>query len=178
MTFVKADDLFEELFHVGSSAWRLETRESYGVPYENEPLSQYLAGRRVDTTYMQGWSAYVRDLRRTGKIMRRVRVLTVPLSDYQRFGLAQAAINDEAGEEITYLDRATDHARTVPRYDYWVFDEQAVGVLEFDDRDDLAGAHVIRDRAFVQQHMVWLAGAWSVAVPYREFLRAHPVLPL
>jgi hypothetical protein len=178
MTFVKAGDLFEELFQVASSALRLETRDSYGVPYENEPLSLYLAGEPVDTAYMDDWSAYIRDLRSTGRIFRRLRVLSVPLSGYQRFGLAQAAINDAAGEEIAYLDRESAAAQGLPGYDYWVFDEEAVGVLEFDDRDDLLGAHVIRDRAFAAQHLAWIITAWPVAVPYREFAGAHPVAAL
>lgn len=95
------------------------------------------------------------------------------LSDYQRFGLAQAAINDAAGEEIRYLDRASAPAAGLPGYGYWVFDEQAVGVLEFNGRGDLLGAHVVHDPAFVTQHLAWLHAAWPVAVPYREFREAH-----
>jgi hypothetical protein len=178
MSFVKAHDLFDELFHVSSSALRLETRESYGVPYENEPLMRYLSGKPVDTSYMDAWSEYIRDLRAAGKILRRVRVMDVPLSDYQRFGLAQAAINDAAGEEIRYLDRASPPAAGLPGYDYWVFDEQVVGVLDFDQRDDLVGAHDVRDPTFVTQHVAWLHAAWPLAVPYREFRETHPVADL
>jgi hypothetical protein len=175
MTFVEVGDLFETLFHVATSALRLESRESYGVPYENEPLSHYLAGHAVDTTYMDDWCAYIHDLRSSGKVFRRVRVVSLPLGDYQRFGLAQAAINDAAGEEIAYLDRESDAAQNLPAYDYWVFDEKAVGVLEFDNRDDLLGAHVIRDRAFVAQHVAWIRAVWPLAASYQEFRRAHPV---
>jgi hypothetical protein len=178
MSFVKADDLFEKLFHVASSALRLETRESYGVPYEHEPLARYLAGKPVDTSYTDAWSAYIRDLRAAGKMFRRVRVMSVPLSGYQRFGLAQAAVNDTAGEDVRYLDRASPTAAALPRYDYWVFDEQAVGVLEFDPGDDLLGAHVVRDAAFVAQHLTWLRAAWPWAVPYRDFRAVHPVADL
>ncbi len=178
MSFIAAEDLFDTLFHVSSSALRLETRESYGVPYENEPLTRYLAGRRVDTSYMDAWSAYIRDLRARGVLFRRVRVLNVPLSEYQRFGLAQAAINDAAGEELRYLDRTSTTAAVLPGYDYWVFDEQAVGVLEFDSRDDLVGAHVVRDERFVRQHLAWLQAAWPDAMSYRQFRAAHPVADL
>jgi hypothetical protein len=178
MIFVKAADLFDELFHVSTSALRLETRESYGVPYENGPLQQYLTGQRADTSYMDDWCAYIRDLRSRGVGFRRVRVIGVPLCDYQRFGLAQAAINDAAGEEIRYLERSAPAASVLPGYDYWVFDEQTVGVLEFDGCDDLLGAHVVRDAAFVAQHLTWLRDVWSQAVPYSRFRAVHPVTDL
>lgn len=65
-----------------------------------------------------------------GKFVHRVRVVSVPLSDYSRFGLWCAEHAIQAGEDIRYLNRA--QARGLPDFDYWLFDSKWAAQLKFD----------------------------------------------
>src|SRR5215831_19125370 len=97
------DEAFVDLFrNVEHSAFRLEVRESY---YEKEQLGQFLAGQRVDLTYMEEWLALIVQQRVEGKRIERVRVVSRPYSDYTRYGLWLCQYNTRAGEDIRYLLR-------------------------------------------------------------------------
>src|SRR5258708_27735956 len=82
-----------------------------------------------------------------GRIVHRVRVVSVPLSDYSRFGLWCAEFAVQAGEDIRYLDRARSGG--LPDFDYWLFDSERVARLHFDEDDILLGAEIITDPATV-----------------------------
>lgn len=49
------------------------------------------------------WLALIRDTTATGRLVQRVRVVSVPHGDYTRWGLSVAALNIAAGEDIRWL---------------------------------------------------------------------------
>jgi hypothetical protein len=151
------------------TAFRLEVRESY---YEREQLGQFLAGERIDLTDMQPWLGLMARLRAEGKRVERVRVVSEPHSDYTRFGLWLCRYNTQAGEDIRYLPR--HHAAGLPDHDYWLFDSRRLYRMHFDESDDLLGAELIEDLAEVVRHSFWRDAAWHHAIPYFNYLRAHP----
>lgn len=157
-------DLFQTFKH---TAFRLEVREGY---YEKEQLGQYLAGERVDLSYMESWLALNVSLRVEGKRMERVRVVSQPFSDYTRYGLWLCQYNTQAGEDIRYLDRKD--AAGLPDHDYWLFDSSRLYIVRFTDTDELLGAEPVEDPATIIQHGIWRDAAWQRAVPYRDFMRA------
>ncbi|WP_414673038.1 DUF6879 family protein [Kribbella sp.] len=69
------------------TAYRLEVRDRYAEPDEAEPLAKYLAGHRNEPAWMSEWLDLVRTAIATGRRFTRVRVVTVPLTDYSRFGV-------------------------------------------------------------------------------------------
>jgi hypothetical protein len=44
--------------------------------------------------------------RATGKRWERVRIVSVPVSDWTRYGLAVARLSNDAGDDIRYLPRS------------------------------------------------------------------------
>src|SRR5438270_10025339 len=101
--------LFETFEH---TAFRLEVRQRYAPSYEGESLQRFLAGEPDDLPWMQDWLKMVRAATAEGRRFTRVRVVDLPLSDYNAFGLAVSARNNEAGEDIRYLAR--DQADGLP----------------------------------------------------------------
>ena len=61
------------------TAFRLEVRDRYDAPYENESLRRFLAGEQDDLPWMQSWLAMLRDLTAQGRRFARVRVVSMPL---------------------------------------------------------------------------------------------------
>ncbi len=165
-------DAFNALFEsFSSTARRLEVRERYNVEDEREPLRAYLDGQPDDLAWFAPWLDQIRRLTGSGRQFRRVRVVSVPLSDYSRWGLDIARHTSAAGEDIRYLDRAD--ASDLPSFDYWLFDDSRAARLHFDADDRPLGGEIITDRGKVNELAAALTTAEDRAVSRTEFARAR-----
>lgn len=115
-----------------SSAFRLETLPEYLVPQDVEPLRIFREGKPQPAWHKERpWLATVRKAAARGARMQRVRLVQRPLTDYQRFQFSWGYTeNSAAGEEIAILDH---EPAGMLRQDYWLFDDELVVVLEYDD---------------------------------------------
>lgn len=173
MSLVTGPD-FNALFEsFERSAFRLEGRDRYYAPDEQERIKQFLAGDGYDVASRLAapWWQTIRDATDRGKRVQRVRVVTEPHGDYTRYALAGARINIQGGEDIRYLPRHAAVSRGLPEHDYWLFDEQLVAWMHFNDDDAFLGAELIKDPDVVAQHLQWQAIAWQHAVPYDDYIR-------
>lgn len=170
MTLLTGEDFFDLFRTFEHTAYRLEVRDSY---YEKEQLGQFVAGQRVNISYMEEWLALMVQARVEGKRVERVRVVSKPYSDYTRYGLWLCQYNTQAGEDIRYLER--DQAAGLPNHDYWLLDSTRLYIVHFGDGDELLGAEPVEDVAAVVQAGAWRDVAWHYATPYREYVRAADV---
>jgi hypothetical protein len=116
---------------------------------------------------MQDWLNMVREASSEGRSFSRVRVVDLPLSDYNAFGLAVSARNNAAGEDIRYLTR--DDATDLPDHDYWLFDSGKLLWMHFDQDDRFTHGEVIEDPTVIVQHNYWRDAAWHKAVGRDDF---------
>lgn len=146
MTLITGEAFNEIFTGFTATADHLEVRDRYSDPIEDEALRRFLAGEPDDLAWMEPWLDRVRSLTGEGKRFRRVRVVTLPLSDYQRWGLlAVCRLNIAAGEDVRYLDRAA--ANDLSGMDFWLFDEgtrdaHAVEV-RFSHADEFLGGRAV-----------------------------------
>jgi hypothetical protein len=117
--------------------------------------------------WFQNWLSMIRAATAEGRRFARVRVVSVPLSDYSRFGVYCSQYTNEAGETIRYLTR--DQAHDLPDYDYWLFDSRQLVKMQFDARENFLGGEVIEDPAMIVQHNYWRDAAWHKAVRRDHF---------
>ncbi|MFI6496958.1 DUF6879 family protein [Nonomuraea typhae] len=171
---VVAGDDFTALFRdFKRSAFRLEQRDEYHAPDEPERIRKFLAGEGYDVESRLAapwWQMIHQATSEEGKIVRRVRVVTEPHGDYTRYALAGAAVNIQGGEDIRYLPRQTAQTLRLPEHDYWLFDDQLVAWMHFDDRGALIRTKLHRDEATVIQHLEWQATAWENSISYDAYL--------
>jgi len=135
------------------SAFRLETLSEYNVPQEAEMLARFKRGEPVDLPDDHPWLERVRHHCRVGKQMRRVRVVTHPLTDYLRMEMSWYRKSVEAGEDIRITETRLSG-------DFWLFDDQTVVVLHYDSEGRFTGTTTeqgsltrylsIRDRALAE----------------------------
>lgn len=151
--------LFRSFEH---TAYRLEARDSYYSPNETRAFAQFVAGEPVDLEWFQSWLGMIRIATVQGRTVRRVRVVSLPLTDYSRFGLFCARYTNAAGEDIRYLVRG--QAEGLPPHDYWLFDSRKLVRMHFDDRERFLGGEVVDDPAEIVQHNYWRDAAWHRAV--------------
>lgn len=116
---------------------------------------------------MQDWLKMVHAATAEGRRFARVRVVDVPLSDYNAFSLAVSARNNDAGEDIRYLKR--DQADGLPVHDYWLFDSRTLLIMHFDQDDRFTHGEVIDDPAVIVEHNYWRDAAWHKAVRRDSF---------
>ena len=93
------------------SAFHLETRGFYAMTYERDAFQRFLDGQPVPPSGLPWWQAWLdqmQELAPQGKRIGRVRVLSEPPSDYQRWELWGTSWHIEAGEEIRYMSRRAD----------------------------------------------------------------------
>ena len=169
LTEEEFDRLFETFEH---TAFRLEVRDRYNELREEESLRKFLAGEPEDLEDggFQDWLDFVRAATSEGQRFSRVRVVSVPMTDYSRYGIAYARHTVAAGDDIRYLTRDRARAVGLPNHDYWLFDSRTLAMMHFDDADDrFLGAEVIEDPATVVQHNYWRDAARHWAVRRDDF---------
>jgi hypothetical protein len=118
---------------------------------------------------MQSWLTMIREATAEGRRFGRVRVVTMPLTGYSRFGVWCAQFTNGAGEDIRYVTRDVADAEGLPKHDYWLFDSRKLVRMHFDDADSFLGGEVIEDPAEIVQHNYWRDAAWHRAVRRDDF---------
>ncbi|WP_280398160.1 DUF6879 family protein [Nocardia carnea] len=152
------------------AAFHLEVRDTYAVPSESEPLRRFLNGEPPAPGQFAArpWTDLVRETTARGVAVRRVRVVTVPHSDYQRWLLSVTGSNVDAGEDIRYVPRHT--AGVVPLDDFWLFDAHTVAFNLVDHDGKPAGAAVTSDPGIAEYCRGIEDRLWSSAIPYAEYI--------
>lgn len=132
-----------------------------------------MAGEPDDLAWFRDWLSLVRQATAAGRLFSRVRVVTVPLTDYSRFGLWGSGHTAEAGEDIRYLTRDKAEEVGLPECDYWLFDSRKLIVMQFDEDDRFVRAEVVEDPAVIVEHNYWRDVARHHAVIRDEFAAEH-----
>lgn len=150
-------------------AFHLEVQDTYGVPDEDEAFQAFIRNEEYDyREWFQDWYRLAQELTGRGVGISRVRVVTVPHSDYQRWSLIIAALNIEAGEDIRYLPR--HEAGEVPADDFWLLDNKTVGFnLSGEDGRGTGSSAVTADPVIVDQCLQAKELLWGKATPFAEY---------
>ncbi|MGH3824983.1 MAG: DUF6879 family protein [Pseudonocardiaceae bacterium] len=147
----------------------MEVRESYAAPREAESFRKFRAGEPVDLSWAETWLSMIREATAEGRRFSRVRVVSMPLSDYSRFGLWAAQFTNDAGEDIRYTTRDKAQMADLPNHDYWLFDSRKLVRMHFGDEDRFLGGEIIEDPAEIVKHNYWRDTARHCAVRRDDF---------
>lgn len=128
-----------------------------------EPFRKFLAGEPDDLDWFQNWLTMIREATAEGRRFRRVRVVSVPMTDYSRWGYIFSQHNNSAGEDIRYLTRDRAQAAGLPDHDYWLFDSRKLVLMNFGDDDRFLNAEIVEDAEQIVQHNYWRDAAWHYA---------------
>jgi hypothetical protein len=115
------------------------------------------------------WLDLVRRVTRRGVRVRRVRVVSEPVSDYIAFEHATTSSNVEAGEQVRWLARRTAGGLLLPANDCWVFDEHVVRFAFFDGNGQFLGTELCDDPTIAGDCTAAFEGAWDRAVPHDRY---------
>lgn len=139
------------------------------MPNEQASIRRFLAGEPMPANHNEDWHEYVRDLTAAGKIMRRVKVIRRPYSDYIRYHLSWTLPrNSAAGEDYHIITGEDLDQLDVPNQDYWIFDEQTVLLLHFND-DGTFRDNELADPSELNKYRHWRDLALTKAVPLDDY---------
>jgi hypothetical protein len=122
------------------SAWRLASRDIYDVPAEVLAVATWTErGEFIPPD--NGWPELVKARVSAGRSMGRVQVVTRPTSEYMAWMLRAYAANTAAGEDIrlAFRDQLPAELAGISE-DFWLFDDQSVWVMDYDERGAWHGA--------------------------------------
>lgn len=109
----------------------MEVRDRYNSPREVESFRKFLTGEPDDLAWFRNWLAMIREAASEGRRFCRVRVVSVPLTDYSRFGLWISRFTNDSGDDIRYLTRDRSQATRLPNHDYWLSDSRKLVRMHF-----------------------------------------------
>lgn len=163
-----AEPLFER------SAFRFEAQPTYTMPREQDGIALWRTGVPQPADHNQAWRDRVRWHVSQGRSISRVRILWPPLTEYQRYSFEWGIPgNVAAGEDVRVLD-LNDHPdlEPLPKLDWWMFDDQVVVRLDFNDDGTLAG-HELVDDPDLGEYRRLRDLVSALAVPFTEYVADH-----
>lgn len=152
-----------------TEAFHLEVRDAYAVPAESDRFRRFLEGEpALPDEHKNKWNDLIRETTRRGVTVSRVRVVTVPHSDYHRWLLSVTDTNTAAGEDIRYVPRHL--AGEVPPDDWWLIDNDRVVYNMVSEHGKPAGLAVTTDPGIVDYSQRVRERMWALATPYVEYV--------
>jgi hypothetical protein len=156
--------------------FRLEALDYYDAPNEREPLARFRAGEPVDPAWREPWKKLVTEVRKSGRIMERVHIVSEPVSEYTRFSLLHGyPASVEAGEDVRIISRAAAAASGLPTADYWLFDDDLLAMLVYETDGRIRIVRLYRDEDFLERAQRGRDKAMRFAVPLAQYVAEHKI---
>ena len=154
-------------------ALHLEMRDVYATDIEHSRFHTWLRGEPLDpdaeAEWWRPWFELMAANRAEGKTLRRLRIVSEPVTDYIRFEWLDAFKLVEAGEEVRWLPRRRASTLLLPGNDYWLFDNETVNYTHFDGDGHVLAQEITTNAGIVQMCKTAFEAAWSLATPHHEF---------
>lgn len=144
MDFDKLFEIFQE------EAFRLETLSVYDVPEEIDAIKEFKETGKVINNIDDEWM----NLLKIGKPVKRLRLLSNPLSNYELFELEIYKSNIKCGEDIRVINR---NGFKEELQDFWIFDMKWIGIMIYDKN----GKFIDMDFHEANQDEINMAKKWK-----------------
>lgn len=170
------DAEFDQLLASGFAreAIHLETRDAYGTEVELPHMAQWAAGEPDDLAWLGGWCEQLRQHVAAGRSVRRARIVSEPLSTYQRWSHSIAHPMVDAGEDIRWIPRRLVSSIGIPGNDFYLFDDTLAVFLHYAGNGLGVDKTTCTDPATIALCRDAFEAVWKLAIPHYEY--APPVV--
>jgi hypothetical protein len=155
------------------TAIHLETRDVCATNIEKDRFRQWLAGQPLnpadEAEWWRPWLTMMRKNMDAGKKMRRLRIVSEPVTDYIKFEWLDTKKLVSAGEEVRWLPRRHVSTLLLPGNDFWLFDDETVVFTHFSGDGNVLGYELDTDPDVVGRCMATFEAAWPMAIPHDEY---------
>lgn len=154
-------------------ALHLEMRDVYATDIERDRFQTWLRSKPLDPAAEAEWWRPWFDLmaanRAAGKTLRRLRIVSEPVTDYIRFEWLDAFKLVEAGEDVRWLPRRRASALLLPGNDFWLFDDETLTFTHFSGNGQVLDHELTTDPEVVAACKSAFEAAWAIAIPHSEY---------
>jgi hypothetical protein len=154
-------------------AVHLEMRDVYATDVEKKRFETWLRGEPLDpeaeADWWRPWLELTKRNNEAGKTLRRLRIVSEPVTDYIRFERLDAAQLVLAGEDVRWLPRRNASALLLPGNDFWMFDRETVVFTHFSGDGHVLDREMTTDRDVVEACSTAFENAWKIAIPHNEY---------
>ncbi len=162
---------FRSLYRgIKSSYDHLELRDSYGTAAEIPQIAKWRSGEPDDLMWLDEWCGLMRRFRNDGKRCRRVKVVSLPLSEYQRWNHSVLGPIVASGEQVRWADRREVSCLTLPPSDFYLIDDSAAMFLHFTGDGEANGYTVTEAPDVVALCRMSFQAVWNVSIPHHDFI--------
>jgi hypothetical protein len=159
-------DLLKTFKH---SSVHLETRDAYGTEVELPHMAKWAAGEPDDLEWLQDWCTTLCGHVAAGRTVKRARIVSEPLSDYQRWTLAIGHPMVEAGEDVRFVPRRQVSELCFPGNDYYLFDDERAVFLHYAGSGLNNALTTTTNPATVEMCRKAFDQVWPLGIPYSEY---------
>lgn len=157
---------------IRSEALHLEMRDRYAA-MDHSRYRRWVAGEQLDPAdeaeFWRAWREMMSDHQAAGRTVRRLRVISEPVTDYIRFEWLDAHELARLGEDVRWLPRQRASALFLPGNDLWCFDRETVVFTCLSGDGEVQGFELTRDPVLVAQVVTSFEDAWRAAIPHSEY---------
>jgi hypothetical protein len=164
------DQLNELCKSIKTSFVHLETRDAYGTETELPHMAKWRRAEADDFAWLGWWLEMLRGHRAAGRTCRRARIVSEPVSDYQRWTMSHAEVFIDADEDIRCVPRP--RLATVPlpgSGDFYVFDDEIALFLHYAGNGTNASFEITEDPQTVRICKQAFENVWQLATPFRDY---------
>jgi hypothetical protein len=155
------------------TAIHLEMRDVYATDIERDRYARWLAGESLDPAaeaeWWRPWLSMMQANMDAGKSMRRLRIVSEPVTSYIKFEWLDTEQLIRAGEDIRWLPRQRASALMLPGNDFWLFDRETVAFTHFSGDGKVLGHERTSDPRIVRQCADAFEAAWQLATPHNQY---------
>lgn len=171
MEEITAADLSTLTGSITSSMVHLETRDAYGTEVELPHMAMWARGEPDSFDWLTAWCDKIRAHVAAGRSARRAKIVSEPLSNYQRWTHSIIPPLVEAGEDIRWVPRRTVSTLCIPGNDYYLLDDERVVFLHYAGSGLNTAFTTTTDPAVVSTCRTAFDQVWALSVPHRDY---HP----
>jgi len=160
------DELLTQFKH---SSVHLETRDAYGTEIELPHMAKWKRGEPDDFEWLQQWCTELGEHVAAGRTVRRAKIVSEPLSEYQRWVYNVFTPIVAAGEDIRWVPRPRVSSVPIPGNDYYLLDDERVVFLHYAGSGLNTAFTTTTDTAVVDMCREAFERVWSLAIPHSEY---------
>ncbi|MEI5033789.1 hypothetical protein RB201_16375 [Streptomyces sp. S1A(2023)] len=122
-------------------------------------------------SWWRPWLDVVAAATARGVSMRRLRIVSEPLSDYTRYEYDGTFTNVAAGEDVRWLPRSAARDLLLPALDGWVMDDRLLILHHFSGEGQWVspGMEVCDDVQAAERYAHAYDAAWQRGIPHEEY---------
>ncbi|MFI6761638.1 DUF6879 family protein [Micromonospora sp. NPDC050417] len=147
----------------------LETRDAYGTAIELPYMAKWAAGEPDDLAWLGDWCSTLRKHVKAGKSVRRARIVSEPLSEYQRWSHSIAGPMVEAGEDIRWVPRRLVSSVPIPGNDFYLFDNRLAVFLIYTGGGLNAAMLSSTNPADLELCRSAFEAVWHLSIPHCDY---------